>query len=677
MKQIYSILTALFATFAVASSASAGTAEVKFHCPLDHVNEVTVVSQYYSYDTYSTVTEDGVWDETGTVTFTYDTGKAQYYTFTIADDSEYLIKGITYDYTQGEHGAYGYNSDDYKSYTAYMDWSAVYNNTIEVFEGTLEFVTYDEKYSDTLYLTIDDPASAAMRFTGSKNREIPSADFEPGVEKAIKFDASEETYLAVQNTLYYQKGVYQVYKNDEQVYLDYPQYVNLEIAADDHVKLVFNYPDETRHISLVCKNADLSEDYEGLREAITGATVDDVAVEDFKNGFDAQLGSIVRISVDEDWYNITSLSVNGVNEQWFSFPYQFLLNDDTEIVLGGSKYDALTVNVNVDSSDRVKVYHGYNSSDENLVALEDGDNQLEFSAGSASMIIAPADGCEILSILQLTEDEEGNPVETELYTNLWSRSKQFYNVEDGWNLKVTSAELVRNNQFVFYADDPSVAEWGFNLSRSDSSSFIDQADAQGYSIHYFGDPKPEDVTDNWPENKVTFSHYGPVQNDYNHVYLNDEVQTPDWSTYYTLTVSDKDVLKVYIASNPEFYNVSFDVPEDVELSVVKDLITEASLEGFQALTGTQVDLTFNSELDGYEVYLNDEKVEVEENAYRFNVAADTVVKVTLAGENGISAVSADSLRGNVYNLQGISVGTDLNRLPAGIYILNGKKVAVK
>jgi hypothetical protein len=203
----------------------------------------------------------------------------------------------------------------------------------------------------------------------------------------------------------------------------------------------------------------------------------------------------------------------------------------------------------------------------------------------------------------------------------------------------------------------------------------------GYSVFNFGDPKElaDGEEEKWPENKFEFAHGGSDETLYNKLYINDELVDPVYTggTYYKFTVSDKDIVKIFVSSVPEFYNVSFEVPQGVELSVVKDLITEASLEGFQALTGTQVDLTFNSELDGYEVYLNDEKVEVEENAYRFNVAADTVVKVTLAGENGISAVSADSLRGNVYNLQGISVGTDLNRLPAGIYILNGKKVAVK
>jgi hypothetical protein len=29
---------------------------------------------------------------------------------------------------------------------------------------------------------------------------------------------------------------------------------------------------------------------------------------------------------------------------------------------------------------------------------------------------------------------------------------------------------------------------------------------------------------------------------------------------------------------------------------------------------------------------------------------------------------------SIYTLQGVNVGTDLNKLPAGIYILNGRKV---
>jgi hypothetical protein len=677
MKQIYSILTALFATFLVAFTASANqTAEVKFHCSPEHVNDVKVVSKYYSYATYSTVIEEGVWDETGTATFTYDIGKAQYYTFTVADDSEYLIKGFTFDYTAGTHGGYGYPDwgTNNKSYTVYLDYGAVRDDNLGAFEGTIELQTLDEKYSDTLYLTVDDPVSASVRFSESY-REIDVSGFEPGVETAVKFDASEEMTLCAQNGSSYSKGLYQVLKNGEKQDVNL-MYVNLAVASDDHVQLLYNYPDVDYHVSF-----SFADDV--AREVVTGVTVDDVAVENFKDGFDAKAGSRISIYANTDLYNI-SMMVNG-EEEYFYSSYWFTLAEDTSIAFSTEKKPVYTINVIVDNADCVGLYLGYNVSEESRVALVNGENQVEVPQDNSSIVLNPFDSCEILSILQPITDSEGVETEKECYNpDYYSRKQSLWISADGMTLKVYAQKIERNNEFVFYVDNSksTATNNGFYLSRSDSSSLLPDSEdgIQGYSVFNFGNPKElaDGEEEMWPENKFKFSHYGDEETLYNQVYVNDELADPyyTYGTYYELTLSDKDVVKVFVASVPEFYSVSFDVPEGVELSVVKDLITEASTDGFQALTGTQVDLTVSTD-SGYDLYVNDEKVEVEEDAYSFNVAADTVVKVDLATKSGVSAVSAESSLNNIYNLQGIKVGTSRNQLPAGIYIINGKKVAVK
>jgi hypothetical protein len=65
--------------------------------------------------------------------------------------------------------------------------------------------------------------------------------------------------------------------------------------------------------------------------------------------------------------------------------------------------------------------------------------------------------------------------------------------------------------------------------------------------------------------------------------------------------------------------------------------------------------------------------------YTFTVNADTSVKVSTT--NGVSNISVDgNASSEVYNLQGIRVARsaeNLNSLPAGLYIVNGKKVVVK
>ena len=76
--------------------------------------------------------------------------------------------------------------------------------------------------------------------------------------------------------------------------------------------------------------------------------------------------------------------------------------------------------------------------------------------------------------------------------------------------------------------------------------------------------------------------------------------------------------------------------------------------------------------------LNDaDPVESVEGAHSFSVDGPVAVKLS-ASSTGIEAVEAEATGAatrTVYNLQGIRVNAD--NLPAGIYIINGKKVAVK
>ena len=87
--------------------------------------------------------------------------------------------------------------------------------------------------------------------------------------------------------------------------------------------------------------------------------------------------------------------------------------------------------------------------------------------------------------------------------------------------------------------------------------------------------------------------------------------------------------------------------------------------------------------DGIKVTVGDKEIEPVEGAYTFETEADTNVKVTTSTPSGIDNILNDAnATADVYNLQGICVrraatAADVKALPAGIYIVNGAKVAVK
>ena len=72
----------------------------------------------------------------------------------------------------------------------------------------------------------------------------------------------------------------------------------------------------------------------------------------------------------------------------------------------------------------------------------------------------------------------------------------------------------------------------------------------------------------------------------------------------------------------------------------------------------------------------------EEGNYSFIADRPSTVAIEKDGSVGIDAVTGTTTLGNVYSLQGILIkknatAADLDRLPAGIYIINGKKTILK
>jgi hypothetical protein len=125
--------------------------------------------------------------------------------------------------------------------------------------------------------------------------------------------------------------------------------------------------------------------------------------------------------------------------------------------------------------------------------------------------------------------------------------------------------------------------------------------------------------------------------------------------------------------------VTFDVPESIaqSVTVTKDLIKEVSeyQNGFTALPGTAVVIAG----DEIKVSVNDEELTANDGKFEFTVDAAKAVKIE-STESGVEsvAVSASKADSAVYNLQGVKLfdnasQAQIKNLPAGIYIVNGKK----
>ena len=212
----------------------------------------------------------------------------------------------------------------------------------------------------------------------------------------------------------------------------------------------------------------------------------------------------------------------------------------------------------------------------------------------------------------------------------------------------------------------------------------------GYSVYRYSDRQNvslisnETVSFNFGEsdNPYYMSFYQPT---YCNIFLNGINQVPQYegSTSYYVTFANGDQAKVYLASDPEKFAVTF--TQDIE-GAVTSVATDGQeyanwATGFTALGGTKVTVAVDNKKAL--VTIDGEKAETDENGnYVVEITKDT--NITISETTGIESVSIapNAINNNVYNMQGILIiknasTEQINNLPAGLYIVNGKKVVRK
>ena len=101
----------------------------------------------------------------------------------------------------------------------------------------------------------------------------------------------------------------------------------------------------------------------------------------------------------------------------------------------------------------------------------------------------------------------------------------------------------------------------------------------------------------------------------------------------------------------------------------------------QVLAGTQFEIV-PDHVSQVIVEVNGVEQTVEDGKYIVNVNADTDLVIKKGTPTGTSTIGEATALNDVYSLQGIRVlekasTNQINALPAGIYIVGGKKVVVK
>lgn len=631
MKKIYSFFAvALIALFSFSANAT-----ISITVNLDNADAVTVTTSGANYGD----PEVEVPVQTGDNVFTSEDDTA-YIRYNIIPKDGYAITSIVDENGTALSGFYGGTAYVYLySYYSGKHW---YVSTMNL----------EEARTASFTMTVDDPSLVTATLSGTKSR----LDVQEGTV-TYKFAPDVENVL----TLFSQgdKNIYSITKNDEPIPVDS---YSVQIPLEDGCNIVVQaqWPDIPCSVSL-------QYDHEATPDLITGAAVNYENVDLVDDSFSCQLGDEVAVYMNSNDYNVTGIKING-EEQNMSYFYgnlYFTVSQEENVVeITAAPYGTITAIVNVTCKDAFSVYKQYQSP-ENLVEIVEGENIIELSQKNNSISYSVNPGYELVSATKTEGDLD--PIDI-------SNSPYIYDITDGMVINLVGQAEVLDSHAVIWVDDMSAANYYFSFENAKRFNYATSME-NGYTEFDFSENSYNPFGLGWAGDNIQ-----------KFVFLNGEAKNPNYEggSFWNLTIADGDVVKAFVAAEPVNCTVSIDAEEGVATEVTVDRISPVTdwSEGISCFNGTEVAIAASLEDPDKTVVvtLNDESlVAGEDGKYVFVVENVTNSVSITTTTSGVKSMISDKTVSPVFNLQGIRVANsdDLNNLPAGVYVVDGKKVVVK
>ncbi len=393
--------------------------------------------------------------------------------------------------------------------------------------------------------------------------------------------------------------------------------------------------------------------------------------------FFVKAGNRIAIDVDTNAANLKGVKIDGEDVEVFSSFNFFVKDQAVDVEFDAAPYATLKFTLNVTDPSHVTVYPGTSSYNATPYTLTGTTNELEVSEKIGMILIQPTSG----NVLKSVTDENGAEVKKYGWVD------NAYYITDGMTVNVETEAIVYDGTLMFWLDDIN----GLDTGSYTTSYWMTETDRERHNITTDG---YQEIAFSTAVNDThNFMFY--LLNGQGYFYLNGELKaqksTYGSSMWYDFKPADGDVVRVYASgAEPELHNISFEVVGDQaaaaeNMTVTTDHITARPewKDGLSVLAATHVALALPAEVEGASVQLDGEPLAADENGnYSFTTAAHH--KVTVTTPSGIINLGADKAAGEgaVYNLMGVKVldnatASDLKKLPAGIYIVNGEKKVVR
>ena len=494
-----------------------------------------------------------------------------------------------------------------------------------------------EACTATLTVKVDEPSRVRLR-TYKTWREISldsteeKVKFIPGVESPFGIEPADNDYSDF--------NIYKVTLNGSAMSRVDGQY-SISAKDGDVLEITMNYPDEDFTVRINEK-----KDAGFIDKVVCGG----VEVSDWSS-FTAIAGSKVTVTGNLGEYCLEKI-VNGddVITAMYSDGYTFVVGGDTEVDVYARKWGTFSISIDVDDAENVSIFR-----DDVPVTLTSGCHDYTFveSGDDVTLNISSSSKGKIKRL-----KFNGSKVDCTYGVYL--------TVHEGDEIVITTEKIERESEAVIFFEGRDDIYY-LDFSNAESHKEI-HAVTEGYNRFGFGAA----------DNPVRLA-FQPKESLNADVFVNGKRISPEYegSFTYTLELADKDVIKVFVNGAPEKYSLSFVMPEDTEgISLKHDHVAEVSdfTVPSTAHKGTLYTLTL-PETSSYIVTLGTEQLFLDDsNSVGFTPTGDTVLTVKTE-QVGIEYVAPDAAHREVYNLQGMRI--DADPLPAGIYIMDGRKVIVK
>ncbi len=383
------------------------------------------------------------------------------------------------------------------------------------------------------------------------------------------------------------------------------------------------------------------------------------------SSFNGKLGKTLQFRFDTENYNVT-LTENGVEKTPYG-SYNVTLSEEAgyTYIVKATPVEPLNVTIVCEQFEHLIVSPDYYL--ETVYDLTGVETVISVQPSEKYTYIKAAEGWSVKSI---TDGDTGNELGSSLY------------VYDGQTIIVELEEYARDKYCTLYTEpcDWASTYYGgyypiITLNTDDYDLMYQFSAEPGYStIAYNDKDRPFGIT-------AYDVDYNPGE-----VFLNGELVEGFYGSYPALAdLQEGDVIKIMSKGAPR-HDVTYNVSEEVSVKVVHDFtMTVDHTAAHQVHTGTEIHvIPVTRDGAGIKVLAGETELTPDEDG-KFVHTVTEPVEITVLPAVPTSIIDIEAAAGeasDVYNLQGIKVlnaatPDAIKALPAGIYIVGGKKTIVK